>query len=640
MDSPSTPSRPKTPMDHIRSAHNKYRPSSKHARSSAHDDIVKKIHSIHQQRAWLIDPVSDFMKRWDVVMIVCLIFTAAATPYEVSFLETKLDALFFVNRAVDLLFLWDMGIQFFLSYENELGETITDHRMIAGKYLRTWFFIDVVSICPFDIVGFFVQSDVAGKARMLRVLRLLRLAKLLRVVRANRILQRWESQLGVSFAFLYLVKALIGLFSVAHWGACLWHLAAVMVADEGVTTWIEDTLTEDERTNGLKYSYSLWYSFAILFSGEGPIGSVTTTERMTTIAMTIVFGSLYAYVIGSVCGIVSSMDLATKMFQQSMDHLNLYLEENKFPQEMRVKLRTFFNRAKQLHRSKFYHDTLSLMSPDLRREMSRHVHAVWMEHISFLATIPDKEKGRFLSAVAMELRLEVYGAQEKLINQGEFTTKMYIVQKGLVARLGRVLGKGRYVGEDMILHSSRRHYSVVTLTFVDIQSLAQCDLEQIMQHGDFPLTRKIIRRSAISLCLKRYIVHAAAKIKEMDLKGIEVGFEDIGRIDEDEGIVPLSARRSSAVSSGSLSLTDSGNNNNGKQAQFAASTTSNTRLQQTMVQMQSNVSTLTHQLEQSCKKQSGLEQATQEITGLITKLLEVQARQARKLERGTLEIEL
>merc|ERR1712028_333592 len=104
---------------------------------------------------------------------------------------------------------------------------------------------------------------------------------------------------------------------------------------------------------------------------------------------------------------------------------------------------------------------------------------VWMEHISFLATIPDKEKGRFLSAVAMELRLEVYGAQEKLINQGEFTTKMYIVQKGLVARLGRVLGKGRYVGEDMILHSSRRHYSVVTLTFVDIQSLVQCDLEQI-----------------------------------------------------------------------------------------------------------------------------------------------------------------
>ena len=126
-------------------------------------------------------------------------------------METKLDALFFINRAVDLLFLWDMGIQFLLSYENDLGEVITDHKLIARKYFRSWFTIDLISICPFDIVGFFVESDAVKQSRMLRILRLLRLAKLLRVVRANRILQRWESQLGISFAFLYLLKGLLPL---------------------------------------------------------------------------------------------------------------------------------------------------------------------------------------------------------------------------------------------------------------------------------------------------------------------------------------------------------------------------------------------------------------------------------------------
>jgi hypothetical protein len=81
-------------------------------------------------------------------------------------------------------------------------------------------------------------------------------------------------------------------------------------------TWVDSLTDAEKASNGLRYSYALWYSFAILFSGEGPIDGVTTTERMTTIGMTIVFGSLYAYLIGSVCGIVASMDLATKMFQQ------------------------------------------------------------------------------------------------------------------------------------------------------------------------------------------------------------------------------------------------------------------------------------------------------------------------------------
>jgi hypothetical protein len=49
---------------------------------------------------------------------------------------------------------------------------------------------------------------------------------------------------------------------------------------------------------------------------------------------------------------------------------------------------------------------------------------------------------------------------------------MYICYKGLCALLGKVLGAGKVIGEDMILclhHAEwRRHYSAMALTFAQV----------------------------------------------------------------------------------------------------------------------------------------------------------------------------
>ena len=47
------------------------------------------------------------MMRWDLVTALALIWTAIATPVEVAFLApslTALDALFLINRLIDLIF--------------------------------------------------------------------------------------------------------------------------------------------------------------------------------------------------------------------------------------------------------------------------------------------------------------------------------------------------------------------------------------------------------------------------------------------------------------------------------------------------------------------------------------------------------
>jgi hypothetical protein len=46
-----------------------------------------------------------FFRKWDIVVVVAVLFTATVTPFEVAFLKTSLNGLFVVNRLVDVVFL-------------------------------------------------------------------------------------------------------------------------------------------------------------------------------------------------------------------------------------------------------------------------------------------------------------------------------------------------------------------------------------------------------------------------------------------------------------------------------------------------------------------------------------------------------
>ena len=77
-------------------------------------------------------------------------------------LETRLDALFFINQSINLIFIIDVCMQFAMPVPNDkTGELIRSHREIARRYLSGWFAIDVISVLPFDLIGI-VQPELLG----------------------------------------------------------------------------------------------------------------------------------------------------------------------------------------------------------------------------------------------------------------------------------------------------------------------------------------------------------------------------------------------------------------------------------------------------------------------------------------------
>ena len=146
-------------------------------------------------------------------MLLALFFTTFVTPFEVGLdLETTVNALFVVNQAVNVTFLIDIVVQFFLPFQSSQGVWEKSHSSTAANYLKSWFVIDIVSVLPLDVATAADAIKVKNPTvlRSVRLLRVLRLIKLLRILRTSRILTRWENRIGLTSSS----KALIGYMCV------------------------------------------------------------------------------------------------------------------------------------------------------------------------------------------------------------------------------------------------------------------------------------------------------------------------------------------------------------------------------------------------------------------------------------------
>lgn len=474
---------------------------------------------ISSNSMFILDPAWKSMVYWDGTMMALLIFTAVVTPYEVCFLsqedvERDAPALGLFNLLVNLCFACDMIVQFMLKFEDPLTETfVKDHRTIAKRYLSSWFIIDFLSVFPFEQLSAALSDSSddgdGSQLKLLKLTRILRLIKLTKLLKASAIMTRLEARIGLSHQNITYLSFAIALAAFSHWGACMWNLTSTMVT-EG-PTWRDQVEFDggDEPGNSDLYLVCMHWSIATLTNLGSDIAPANPSERGISIAWIILGGFFYSYVVASVCAMLATGDMASQMYHQSMDMLNHYMQEHRLPPDLRRNMRSFMIHSREIHRARFYQDTLMQMSPQLRGELAMHVHAKWITEVKFF-NASAKESEPFICAIAVRLDNEAFAPRERLISDGDLTEKMFTVQRGLVARLGRVLGRGKAVGEDMILRNARRHYSVRALTYVIAYSLSKHSLAEILTRGDFPETKKHIRKAAIKLALRRELVRIAA----------------------------------------------------------------------------------------------------------------------------------
>ena len=177
-------------------------------------------------KTWgVVNPRHGLIQAWDLNTLVLLVFTCIVTPYEIAFLDgakgVNVEILFYVNQYINVIFVIDMVLVFFLPFEGGNGCWVTNKSELALAYFRRMFVVDAISVIPFDVVAALQDEDDLGDLKFFRVLKLFRLLKMLRIFRGLRIVKRYETDYAIDYQALNISSLLICLLGTAHWIACL-----------------------------------------------------------------------------------------------------------------------------------------------------------------------------------------------------------------------------------------------------------------------------------------------------------------------------------------------------------------------------------------------------------------------------------
>ena len=179
----------------------------------------------------LLLPDDSFKIKWEMLIAIVLIFTAIMTPYRLAFSSGDDTTWVVINYVIDVTFFLDIILSFLSAYEDENDELVHDRCIIASSYLKSWFFVDIISVLP--ISEFLQSGDFASLARitrlpkLYRLIRLIKLMRLLKVIKERNSISRYLTEvlkLSIAierltfFAFMYLI--------LVHITSCLWVIIA------------------------------------------------------------------------------------------------------------------------------------------------------------------------------------------------------------------------------------------------------------------------------------------------------------------------------------------------------------------------------------------------------------------------------
>ena len=119
---------------------------------------------------------------WDMFILLLAVVTSFSVGFELVITSLNNSTLYRgISVTGDVIFLFDILVQFRTTYFSVEGEEVREWKKIAKRYMKGMFFIDLIATIPWSLVA----SDIP-------LLTLLKIFKVTRITRFNKVIQKLE----------------------------------------------------------------------------------------------------------------------------------------------------------------------------------------------------------------------------------------------------------------------------------------------------------------------------------------------------------------------------------------------------------------------------------------------------------------
>lgn len=461
---------------------------------------------------------TDSKNRWDLWIGFLIVYTALFAPYRLSF-ETKPEGWLFVfELSMDMFFLIDLTFSFNTAFQDsESGQWITSRSAIAKNYLKGWFWIDFPASIPVDGIEYFMinvmHEEMEGdQLHIMRLLRLLRLARVIRLLKIGDLLNAIEEAFGINLGWMQIIKMGFGLMYLTHAIGCCWHAVGSGYHDTYGISWIEDyhgTIAAEVELEALYVSSVYWAITTLTTVGYGdicPTNYIETSFTMCTFMMGVV---CFGYLMGSMGGIIDSLDKKSVNTQDKMGIVKQYVEYRNFPRALALRLRrfyqNFYDKSAYLYNEK---ELLSLLTPGLRHRAQAHILDGLIGPIVFFKNFPMD----FNQQLLQYLQPSEVRPNDVIFTRGDDARSVYWIQKGSVGLFTGTssessstpiftVTEGGAFGEEAMLGMGRRPFMAQCVKFAHLVSIPGNKLQMV--RDEMPSIGDRMHEQLLAITLRR-----------------------------------------------------------------------------------------------------------------------------------------
>ena len=443
----------------------------------------------------VVSPDSPVRSFWDGVLGLLVVYYTIIVPVRISFdnaAPTEAETL--ADFCFTCVFILDIILNFRTAVKIG-GVVIDDVKKIRNEYIKSWFFIDLLSSIPIDALFLMggLSDDEGGMGNINKLLRLLRIFKLLRMLRLTRILARWE-RYGKIDPSLFRLAKLIGIL-VSTWhmlACCYWYVA--MNADKGESfghQWVPPVEIASSQFLSLQYAHAFFWA-VVVTSGIGwDIHPGTPTQvYFTTVA--IVTGLLmYAIIIGSASTLLSNLDVVQQERKRKLDEIKAYLSHRKVGKQLREEIFEFYEYLFSCNVNSFKEsNVLSELPPSLQIKLSVAVNRQVVNSVPLFHDCSED----VLASVIEQLYQIVMLPGEYACEQGDAGEEMYFIVRGRVQIIYEcekgirkelaIRKDGDFFGETALINNQVRSASAKALTYCDMLVLSRSGFDYIKEQHE------------------------------------------------------------------------------------------------------------------------------------------------------------